>query len=216
GVDLIRRIEQKTVHALTQPLVVDKVSGKKFGKSEGNAIWLDAEKTSPYDFFQFWLNVEDENVIDFLKRFTFLSLEEIGELESRLRNEPEKREAQKQLAHEVTKFVHGDKKVLSVERVAEILFEEEDLNRLQADEYEMLKLNAPYYALSNDISLIDLLTTTGLASSNREARSFIEEGAIRIAGEKYTDANNQPTFNVGDRVYVKRGKKRVMVVEFTD
>jgi len=213
GVDLIRRIEGKTVYALTQALVIDKTTGKKFGKSEGNAVWLDAEKTSVYQFYQFWLNTDDENVGDFLKRFTFVSLDEIEELIKNHKKAPDKRVAQKILAEEVTKFVHGNEGLLSVQKVTEILFGDEVLSDVSEEDWANLKLNAPYYEIGNGTSLVDVLVQTNLATSKREARSFIEGGSVKVAGEKVLDVEASITTEVGDRLRIQRGKKRVVVVE---
>ncbi|MBY0538731.1 tyrosine--tRNA ligase, partial [Patescibacteria group bacterium] len=138
GVDLIRRKEQKTVHAITVPLIVDKATGKKFGKSEGNAVWLDAEKTTPFNFYQFWLNVSDENVIDYLKVFTFLSLDTIAALEREVSENPGARKAQKELAFAVTSFVHSTEVATSVANVALIIFGGGTITALSQNEREIL------------------------------------------------------------------------------
>ena len=214
GVDLIRRVEKKPVYALTQPLVVDKATGKKFGKSEGNAIWLDAEKTSPYQFYQFWLNVSDENVIDYLKRFTFISLEEIDELEKEFESNPGARTAQKTLAFEITKFVHGEEEVQSVCAASEFLFGGGDLASLDDKVKNIVVENAPNHKVTVGENLVDVLVETELASSKREARTFLESGAVTINGEKMTDLESV----ISDGVFInnlailKRGKRNLCVL----
>jgi tyrosyl-tRNA synthetase len=214
GVDLIRRKEKASVHVVTAPLIIDKVTGKKFGKSEGNAVWLDAEKTSPYAFFQFWFNVSDENVIDYLKLFTMLSLSQITEIENELQQNPGARAAQLVLAREVTNLVHGEAVALQVEKVSKVLFGEEGINPLSEDEIKVLKENAPFYSLSDKTNLVDILIEVGLASSKREAREFVESGAVSVQGEKVSDPSYMlESAVVGALVHLKRGKKNVAVVE---
>lgn len=216
GVDLIRRVEQKSVYALTVPLIVDKSTGKKFGKSEGNAVWLDGEKTSPYAFYQFWFNASDESVIDYLKLFTFLSLEEIAILKREFTANPGSRSAQKVLAYEVTSFVHGKDEATAVQRVSESLFGEVQLSSLSEGEIEILKTNAPFEHVSNGIDILDLLVQTKLASSKREARTFVEGGAISINGTKVEDFAHTVTKEVyGDVALLKRGKKQLSLISFT-
>lgn len=213
GVDLVRRVEQKNVYALTVPLIVDKATGKKFGKSEGNAVWLDAEKTTPYAFYQFWFNASDESVIDYLKLFTFLSLDEIAQIEREFVGNPGSRSAQKRLAYEVTAFVHGVEEAKAVQHVSESLFGEVSLNDLSASEMEMLKQNAPMTAVAQGTPLLDVLVEAGLASSKREARTFIEGGAISINGEKIEDAACVLTSEMfGPVLLIKRGKKQLSLI----
>jgi len=180
GVDLIRRKKQEVVHAVTVPLVIDKVTGKKFGKSEGNAVWLDAEKTSPYEFYQFWFNTSDENVIDYLKLFTFLSLEEVASIEKEFEKDKSARFAQKRLAEEVTKFVHGSDAIL----------------------------DTPVSTVQKGTKIVDVLVEAGLASSKREAREFIESGAVTIDGEKITDVDILVHAGL-----LQRGKKKMNQVQ---
>ena len=215
GVDLIRRLEQQTVYALTQPLVVDKTTGKKFGKSEGNAIWLDAEKTSPYSFYQFWLNTTDENVIAFLKRFTFVPLAEIEELEKEFATNPGARVAQKRLAHEVTTLVHGEELCARVEHASEALFGTVPFTDLTPEEVIVVKENAPSRVVSDGVSLVDVLVEAALASSKREARTFIESGAVQVGGVKVEDVEKILSREAyGNDVLLRRGKKQYAVVSF--
>lgn len=214
GVDLVRRVEQATVYALTQPLVIDKTTGKKFGKSEGNAVWLDPEKTSPYVFYQFWLQADDESVIDYLKRFTFVPLDEITALQEEFVANPGARLAQKRLAYEVTKFVHGEMLAESVKKVSEMLFGGESLETLNTEEIAILTKNAPVCDVVNGTPLVDVLVSSGLASSKREARTFIESGAIELFGQKVTSLEtivDTAGFYNGVAV-VKRGKKQLCVL----
>jgi tyrosyl-tRNA synthetase len=215
GVDLVRRVEQKTVYAVTVPLIVDKTTGKKFGKSEGNAVWLDPEKTSPYNFYQFWLNVDDSSVVEYLKLFTFLSLEEISKLENEVRNNPQNREAQKVLAKEVTALVHGKEVGEGVVKVTEFLFNEKAFNNLTEADKSFLLDYAPITKIEEDKSLVGVLVTSGLASSKRESRLFIESGAVLVNGEKVSDINYFLAKEVsGDLVHLKRGKRNIALISF--
>ena len=209
GVDLIRKREGKEVFALSFPLITD-ASGKKFGKSEGNAVWLSAEKTSPYQFYQFWLNVDDQKVIDYLKIYTFLPLTEIREVATLHQNNPNLRTAQRRLAEEVTRMVHGEGAPALVSRVSEILFAEEDIANLSAEEKDLLSTNAPKYVVPAGESLADTLVSSGLASSKRAAREFISNGAVTIKGEKLTDPETVLDFT--DLVILKRGKKNAVLL----
>lgn len=215
GVDFIRRKEGAQVYALTMPLVVDKATGKKFGKSEGNAIWLDADKTTPYAFYQFWLNTSDESVIDYLKLFTFLSLDEIAELERTHSENPGARAAQKRLAEEVTGFVHGEEQMRASQRAAAALFGEVPFTELSDDEKAVVIENAPTAAVVLSTPLVDALVESELASSKREARTFIESGAISINGEKVEDVEMVLSGSVGEHLLIKRGKKRLCVITLT-
>lgn len=212
GVDLVRRKEKKSVHAITVPLVVDKVTGKKFGKSEGNAVWLDAAKTSPYQFYQFWLNTSDTNVIDYVKMFTFLSLEKIAELEQESINNPGARAAQKELALAVTAFVHGDKVTQSIVNVTAILFGGGISTTLSDSEKEMLLESAPHFKLVSAKPLLEVLVLSGLASSNREARTFIESGAVMVGDSKAETVDINITLATGELLILRRGKKNLVVL----
>jgi tyrosyl-tRNA synthetase len=216
GVDLIRRIERTTTYAVTVPLVIDKTTGKKFGKSEGNAVWLDVEKTSPYAFYQFWYNVADENVIDYLKLFTFLPLTEIEDIAQTLLNNPGAREAQRVLAHEITRFVHGEEAAHAVARASASLFGEVAITELSAEERAVLLVNAPVTTQASGVLLIDALVAAELATSKREARTFIESGAIVVNGQKVITVEATLTKDVdGDLVHIRRGKKQVGLISLT-
>lgn len=212
GVDLVRRIEQKTVYALTVPLIVDKATGKKFGKSEGNAVWLSGEKTSPYSFYQFWLNASDESVIDYLKLFTLLPLEEITNLEQEFGANPGSRSAQKALAYEVTTFVHGNEAAISAAKVSDILFGGGDVSLLNDSEKNILLENAPIYNVQDVVNIVDLLVDAGLATSKREARTFVQSGAVVCGTTKVDTEDFKLELLPGDIVPVRRGKKQFVIV----
>ena len=209
GVDLIRKTANREVFAFSFPLITD-ASGRKFGKSEGNAVWLSGEKTSPYQFYQFWLSVEDEKVIDYLKIYTFLSLEEIASIEKEHNTDPSARIAQERLAREMTVFTHGEEATESAVRVSGILFQGGALDNLTEADKQVLKENAPVFEASQGRLLVDVLVESGLASSKREAREFIEGGAVTISGEKVTDVDSRVEF--GELAILKRGKKNLVVL----
>ncbi|MFT7507153.1 MAG: tyrosyl-tRNA synthetase [Acidimicrobiales bacterium] len=215
GVDYVRRTTGDTVHALTMPLVVDKATGKKFGKSEGNAIWLDSEKTSPYVFYQFWLNTTDESVVDYLKLFTSLSLEEITDIGKTFADNPGARSAQKKLAYEVTTFIHGTSVADLAKEVSDILFGEGNISDMSESGKQTLLENAPAIKISIGTSVVDILVKSELATSNREARTFIEGGAVTIDGRKISDVEEviTPESVANGLALLKRGKKQLCVLE---
>lgn len=215
GVDLVRRIEQKNVYGVTAPLVVDKSTGKKFGKSEGNAIWLDETKTTPYEFYQFWLNASDESVIDFLKIFTLLPISDIANIEKEFSQNPGARLAQNTLAYEVTAFVHGTEIAKRVGEVSAVLFGEGNIASLDEAALSMLLEHAPKVKISGGQSLVDVLVDSKLATSKREARTFIESGAISLNEEKISDVNavvNESDFT-NEIALLRRGKKNLCILE---
>lgn len=209
GVDLIRKREGKDVYAFSFPLITD-ASGRKFGKSEGNAVWLDAKKTTPYQFYQFWLNIDDIKAVDYLKIYSFLSLEEIAKIGEQHTSEPEKRMAQKQLAYDVTTFVHGQADAEAAASVSEILFGGRETLKFSSIEKDMLLKNAPACEGVKGKLLVDVLVETNLASSKREAREFIENGSVTLGGEKLTSVDSVVDFE--DVAILKRGKKNLMVL----
>ena len=211
GIDLIHKVEgpDTKVYGLTIPLML-KADGTKFGKTAGGAIWLDPEKTSPYEFYQFWINQDDRDVIKYLKYFTFLSKEEIDDLAEKVEKEPWKREAQRRLAQEVTKFVHGQEAVEEAERISKALFSG-DVTDLSVAEIEQGFKNMPSVDVENKKENIVLwLTDNGIESSRRQARQDVSSGAIRINGEKVDDVDAeidpQAHFD-GKFVIVRKGKK---------
>lgn len=211
GVDLIRRKTGQTVHAITVPLIVDKVTGKKFGKSEGNAVWLDAEKTSPYNFYQFWLNVSDENVEDYLKLFSFIPLPEIDVLITEHNNDKGQRQAQKRLAFEITSLVHGADVAKLVSEVSNKLFSGQNLKQCSLAEREVVVKNSPTHTIAENINIIDLLVESGLAASKREARQFVSDGAVTLDGEIIVD-DQFTVLCTADLRTLKRGKKNFVVL----
>lgn len=217
GVDLIRRKEQKEAFAITIPLITDKTTGKKFGKSEGNAVWVDAKKTTPYQFYQFWLNTTDENVIDYLKLFTFVSLDDIATIERDMLSNPSARAAQRILAREVTTMVHGVDLADTAERVSAVLFGEEDLAELRESERTMLVENAPSLHITGSEGVVDVLVDAQLATSKREARMFIESGAVSINDKKIeqTDAKINTDLFIQNLALLRRGKKQISVLVLT-
>ncbi|AEV94391.1 tyrosine--tRNA ligase [Pediococcus claussenii] len=213
GTDLIHRMEgqEAKVFGLTIPLLL-KADGTKFGKSEGGNIWLDPEKTSPYEFYQFWFNQDDRDVLKFLKYFTFLDQDEINELADKIQTAPEKREAQRRLAQEVTKFVHGEKAVQEAENISAALFSG-DVQNLTASEIEQGFKNMPSVDITNQKEniVLWLVDTTKIEPSRRQAREDVQNGAIRINGEKITDLEAEIDPNErfdGKFVIVRRGKKK--------
>lgn len=214
GVELIRRLEQKTAHVLTAPLITDKTTGKKFGKSEGNAVWLDAKKTTPYAFYQFWLQTNDQNIEDYLKIFTLVSLEEIAVVMEQHNAQPEKRIAQKTLAAAVTSFVHGVEATASIELASALLFGDTLMTGISDADKVLLLQHAPVCSLENKENILDVLIKTDLAGSKREARQFVLDGAVAVQYQKITDIETLiDKDQYGDLVHVKRGKKNVALVQ---
>ena len=214
GVDLVRRKEQATVYALTVPLVIDKATGKKFGKSEGNAVWIDPAKTTPYEFYQFWLNASDESVVDYLKLFTFISLEAIAEMQKEFDLNPGARAAQKKLAFEVTSLVHGAAAADAAKEVSELLFGGGSVAAISAEAKEILLATAPTQSTKVGTSLVDVLVASELATSKREARTFIESNAVSLQEEKCTDTELVITDEhfTGGLALLRRGKKQLCVL----
>ena len=188
GIDLTRRLNQKQVFGLTLPLVT-KSDGTKFGKTEGGAVWLNAKKTSPYQFYQFWLKVADADVYKFLKYFTFLSIEEIDAIEAKDKASGTKPEAQRILAEEMTRLIHGEEALAAAQRISESLFAE-DQSHLTENDFEQLALDGlPTFEVSESLNVVETLVKTGLASSNKEARGFVNSKAVLLNG-KPAEANN--------------------------
>lgn len=203
GVQLIRKLEGQEAHVWTAPLIINKTTGKKFGKSEEGAVWLDESKTSAYKFYQFWLNVDDAGVIDYLKIYTLLSKDEIEEIARKQAQNPRERIAQKILAKEVTRIAHGQSRLESVQRVTEAMFGEG--SELQAGDVEVLAKEIP--TVTRGKTLIEALVETGVATSNGEARRLISGGAISVDGQKVTD-----DFTLQETALVKKGKNTFILV----
>lgn len=205
GVDLIRRIEAAEAHVYSTPLVINKATGKKFGKTEDGAIWLNAQKTSVFKFYQFWLNVDDEGTVDYAKIYTLLGRDEIAKMERQVADNPKAREAQKTLAREVTSIVHGKERADSAERVTAVLFEKGDLNLLSGDDVELLAQEIPTQPIGTTI--VEALVATGVAGSNSEARRLLSAGAISINDEKVTEDGILQA-----RSLIKKGKNTFILV----
>ncbi len=212
GIDLIRKSTGDEVYGFTMPLVTDS-QGHKFGKSEGNALWLDKEKTSSYELYQFFLNVEDSMVIDYLKIYTFLSKEEIEELEVKNNEHPEYREAHKALAREIITFLHGKEEYEKAVNLAEHLFNNKFQDLSKKDIEDLFK-NQDIKDVEANVNILDLLINMGVAKSKREAREFVTTGAISINGEKITDIEKEITeenFIENTYIIVRRGKKNYYI-----
>ena len=217
GLELIRKVEgaEARAYGLTIPLML-KSDGTKFGKSAGGAVWLDPEKTTPYEFYQFWLNQDDRDVIKYIKYFTFLEKEEIEALEVSVQEEPHKRQAQKRLAEEVTRFVHGEAALQDALKITNALFTG-DVQQLNADEIEQGFKNMPTFESEKvEQNLATWLVDLGIEPSRRQSREDIQNGAISINGEKITDLEHvwTPEQSFERRfVLVRRGKKKYFLVK---
>ena len=215
GIDLIRKKLDKTAYGFTMPLILDKF-GNKFGKSEGNALWLDKNKTSSYELYQYLINTDDEMVIHYLKVFTFLSKEEIESLERRHKEAPELREAHKALAREIITDLHGKEEYEKAERISASLFND-NIKKLTSDEIEMGFKGVPTIEIIEELSIINLLVNEKIASSKREAREFLNNGAISINNEIVKDENTILTkaMAIDNKfIVVRRGKKKYYLVKF--
>lgn len=219
GLEFIRRTrddEEAKVFGLTVPLIT-KADGTKFGKTAGGAVWLDADKTSPYEFYQFWYNTDDRDVIKFMNYFTFLGHEEIGELEKAVEENPGAREAQKRLAEEMTKMVHGEAALEQAIKISAALFSG-NVKELTKDEIEQGFKDVPAYETEKaDVNLVDLLVDAKISSSKRQAREDINNGAIYINGERNQDVKHIVT--AADRLedtftVIRRGRRKYFLVHF--
>lgn len=219
GLELIRKSEEEGAKAfgLTIPLVT-KADGTKFGKTEGGAIWLDKEKTSPYEFYQFWINTDDRDVVKYLKYFTFLSKEEIEAYAEKAETAPEKREAQKRLAEEVTVLVHGREAFEQAVHISQALFSG-NIKELSAQDVKVGFKDVPSLEKdrSEELSLVDVLVESKLSPSKRQAREDIQNGAVYINGERQTDTGHLLTAE--DRIedqftVLRRGKKKYFLITY--
>lgn len=219
GMEFIRRTredEEAKVFGLTVPLIT-KADGTKFGKTAGGAVWLDAKKTSPYEFYQFWYNTDDRDVIKFINYFTFLNQEEISELQTAVDENPGARKAQKRLAEEMTKMVHGEAELDQAIKISTALFSG-DVKQLTKDEIEQGFKDVPTYEVEKqDVNLVDLLVDAKISSSKRQAREDINSGAIYINGERNQDV--QYVVSEKDRLedtftIIRRGRRKYFLVYF--
>ena len=214
GVEFIRKREGRTVYALTWPLVMNKATGKKFGKSEQGAVWLDAGRTSIFDFYQFWFNTEDENAAQYLRLFTLLDEVEIEAALELQRRDPAERHAQRLLAREVTALVHGESATNVAERVSLALFGDGNLAALDKASIEALRAAAPSLTVQARAPLLDVLVRSGLAASKREARQLISDGAVMLGGTLVGDETSE----IEDGAFVRglallrRGKRNVRIL----
>ncbi|MDT2597182.1 tyrosine--tRNA ligase [Enterococcus dongliensis] len=217
GIELIRRESGKQAFGLTMPLIT-KADGTKFGKTEGNAVWLDPEKTSPYEFYQFWINTDDRDAIKFLNYFTFLSLEEIAAIEAEFTKAPEQRAAQKALAKEVTVLVHGAEAYEQAVHISEALFSG-NVKNLNDEEIKQGFKNVPNYRVQtdDDLNLVEILLTAGIEKSKRQAREDITNGAIYVNGDRVQEV----AYTLSDQdkladkyIVIRRGKKKYFVLQF--
>ncbi|WP_404996160.1 tyrosine--tRNA ligase [Caldifermentibacillus hisashii] len=215
GLELIRKThEEAKAFGLTVPLVT-KADGTKFGKTEGNAVWLDPEKTTPYEFYQFWINTDDRDVVNYLKYFTFLSHEEIEELAKATAEQPDKRLAQKALAEDVTKLVHGEAALKQAIRISKALFSG-NIKELNGAEIEQGFKDVPSFTNTEaEANLVDLLVAAKISPSKRQAREDIQNGAIYINGDRVTDV--QYVLGDSDKIegkftIIRRGKKKYYLI----
>ena len=216
GLELIKKIDGKEAYGFTMPLVLDRY-GNKFGKSEGNALWLDKSMTSSYELYQYLVNVDDQMVISYLKIFTFLTREEIEELEKSNNENPHLREAHKALAREIITDLHGKEEYEKAVKLSETLFSG-NVKNLTSEELEMIFKNMPHIEVKEELNIVAFLVNTNICSSKREAREFINSGSITINEEKITDetviVNKEKTIN-NDTFVVRKGKKKYFIVKYS-
>ncbi len=217
GVDLVRRVEGEEVNVLTCPLIINKTTGKKFGKSEDGAVWLNPTKTSVYSFYQFWLNVDDEGVEDYLKVFTELDKSAIDGVMREFQANKSGRAAQKTLAREVTKLVHGQQATDSIQRVTDVLFKGENYDSLRSADFVALKQELPLVNAEVGQPILKSFVEAGFITSNSEARRFLEQGGLYINGKTLESDRN---WEVGDaldggHVIVRRGKNNNAVIQLS-
>ncbi|BBD43141.1 tyrosine--tRNA ligase [Streptococcus anginosus] len=217
GTELLRRKADKTAHVITVPLITD-ATGKKFGKSEGNAVWLNADKTSPYEMYQFWMNVMDADAVRFLKIFTLLPLDEIEEIGKQFETAPHERLAQKILAREVVTFVHGEKAYKEALNITEQLFAG-NIKNLSVKELKQGLRGVPNYQVKADdnLNIVELLVTAGVVNSKRQAREDVQNGAIYVNGERIQDLDYRLTDAdklENELTVIRRGKKKYFVLTY--
>jgi tyrosyl-tRNA synthetase len=212
GIELIRRVRNQSVYGATLPLVT-KTDGTKFGKTESDTVWLDARKTTPYEMYQFWLNTADDDVITYLKFFTFVEPGDIEALQSSTQTAPDRREAQRVLARQVTALVHGESATAQAETISRALFSG-DLEQLTESDLDQACRTMPTTVLGREeaerLPVIDLLTRVSLAGSKREGRDLIAAGAIFINGQRIKSPDaliSRETARFGRFVIIRKGKK---------
>ena len=216
GIELINKKLGKNAYAFTMPLILD-ANGEKFGKSAGNALWLDKDKTPAYEFYQYLINTDDSKVEEYLKVFTFLTKEEIEEVMKKHTEKPEERLAQKTLAREFITDLHGKDEFEKAQKMSEVLFSG-DVSRLSADEIEVCFKGVPNFEIQGGISLIDTLVNNKVCSSRREVREFLSNGSILINGKKVSDENMVMDKNVAIEekfIVIRRGKKKYYLVRLS-
>jgi tyrosyl-tRNA synthetase len=205
GIHLIKRLENAKADAYSCPLIIDKVTGRKFGKSEGNAVWLDSTKTSIFDFYQFWLNQSDDALEEYLKYYTVISPEELDEILAKHAENPGARYGQRRLAYLVTEFVHGTDAAQSAEKITAILFGDGKITDLTPNELDLLGNSFP--TATKGANLLDILVETGLASSKGEGRKLLSGNAISVNGAKITEDQT-----ISELSLIKRGKNKFAIV----
>ena len=214
GIELIRKLNEEEVYAFSMPLTLDS-AGNKIGKSEGNALWLDKNKTSSYELYQYLINTDDSMVIHYLKVFTFLSREEIEKIEKEQIEQPELRVAQKALAHEIIKDLHGEEEYQKALKMSEALFSG-DVKDLTVKDIDLIFKEAEKKELDEELNIVDLLVVKQICSSKREAREFVSGGTISINGDKVTDLEkviSKKDAIEGKYIILRRGKKKYFLIE---
>lgn len=215
GIDLIRKILGKEAYGFTMPLILDS-TGKKFGKSEGNALWLDEEKTSSYELYQYLINTDDSKVYEYLKVFTFLTPEEIDNIMDEHSKTPEKRIAQKKLAECVISDLHGEESYQNAVKISESLFNG-DIKSFSKKDIEVAFKGLDVFNVESDLNIVDLLVNSGACSSKREAREFVGNGSITLNGEKVTDLDFVLTREKcieNTYIVIRRGKKKYFIGQY--
>ena len=212
---MIRRKTGDEAHVWSCPLIINKATGIKFGKSEDGAIWLDSKLTGIYKFYQFWLNSDDEGVEDYLKVYTTLSKDEIDDIMAQFNADKASRIAQKKLAYEVTKLVHGQARADSIVRVSESLFGDGDYQSLSSEDFDIIKAELKTVtAVAGETTIVSLLVEGGLASSNSDAKRFIDSQAVYLNGKKLSEGQNNLSQSdvINGFVIIRRGKNSQILV----
>lgn len=213
GVEMIRKIEGETAHVYSTPLIINKATGKKFGKSEEGAVWLDEDKTSVYSFYQFWLNVDDEGVGDYIKIYTLIKPDEFDKLMDEFRENTRARAAQKYLAYEVTKLVHGEDRANSVAKISDVIFGQGSLDDLSETDVQEMAKEIPTI---ENTDIATMLVESSLASSKSEARRFMDANAVSINDQKITTTSKLDEFEpVHGHLLLRRGKNKLALIKVT-